>query len=75
MDDLYALPDHDIAENGEEGEHGGEGRLAVNDEEGDMVDFEAIGEVADPRTAFIGVGYDDDFVPAVDELGGELVDV
>ena len=40
-----------------------------------MVDFEAVGEIADAGAAFVGVGDDDDFVAAVDELGGELVDV
>ena len=40
-----------------------------------MVDLEAVGEIADAGAAFVGVGDDDDFVAAVDELGGELVDV
>ena len=40
-----------------------------------MVDFEAVCEIADAGAAFVGVGDDDDFVAAVDELGGELVDV
>jgi hypothetical protein len=33
-----------------------------------MVDFEAIGEVPDTRTTFIGMGYDNDFVSPVDKL-------
>lgn len=40
-----------------------------------MVDFEAVGEIADSRATLVGMGYDDDFVTAVDEFGGELVDV
>lgn len=31
-----------------------------------MVDFETVGEVTYSGAAFIGVGYDDDFVTAVD---------
>ncbi len=40
-----------------------------------MVDFETVGEVAHAGSAGVGVGDDDDFVAAVDEFGGELVDV
>ena len=75
MDDLYTLTNHNVAEYREEGEDGGEGRLAIDDEEGDVVDLEAIGEVADACAAFVGVGYDYDLVAAIDEFGGELVDV
>ena len=40
-----------------------------------MVDFETVCEIADAGSALVGVGDDDDLVAAVDELGGELVDV
>lgn len=41
-----------------------------------MVDLETVGEVADTGAlAGVGVGYDDDFVTAVDEFRGELVDM
>ncbi len=62
-------------EDGEEGEDGGEGGLAVDDEEGDVVDLEAVGEVADAFAIVMGVGDDDDLVAAVYELAGELVNV
>lgn len=75
VDDLDALADEDVAEDGEAGEHRGEGGVAVDDEEGHMVDLEAVGEVADALAVVVGVGDDDDFVATVDELGRELVDV
>lgn len=73
--DLDALADADVAEQREEGEDGREGGLAVHDEEGDVVDLEAVGEVADALAIVVGVGDNDDLVAAVDELAGELVDV
>lgn len=75
MHNLNLLSDDNISKNRKEGKHGGESGFAVDDEEGDVVDFEAVGEVADSRAAFVGVGDDDDLVAAVDEFGGELVDV
>lgn len=75
MHNFYALSYHNIAEYREEGKYGRERRLAVDDEEGDVVDFETIGEVADTSAAFVGMGYNDDLVATVDEFGGELVDV
>lgn len=75
VDNLDALADDNVPKDGEEGEDGGEGGVAVDDEEGDVVDFEAVGEVADALAIVVGVGYDDDLVAAVDKLAGELVDV
>lgn len=75
MHDLNFFPQNNISEYGEEGEDGGEGGFAVDDEKGDMVDFETVGQVAHAGSAGVGVGDDDDFVAAVDEFGGELVDV
>lgn len=40
-----------------------------------MVDLEPVGEIPDTLAVVVGVGYDDDFVAAVDELGGKLVDM
>ena len=41
-----------------------------------MVDFQAVGQVADPAASgWVGVGDYDDLVAQVDEFGGELVDV
>lgn len=75
MNNLDALTNADVAEDGEEGKYCGEGGLAVDDEEGHVVNLEAIGEVADALAVVVGVGDDDDLVAAVDELAGELVDV
>jgi hypothetical protein len=65
---LDLLADDDVPEDGEEGEHGGERSLAVDGPEGDVVDFEAIGEVADSLASLEGVGDDDDLVATVDEF-------
>lgn len=75
MDDFNLLADADVAQYGEEGEDGGEGRRAVDDEEGHVVDFEAVVEVANALAIVVVMGDDDDFVASVDELAGELVDV
>jgi hypothetical protein len=40
-----------------------------------MVDLESIREISDPSASFVGVCYDDDFVAAIDKLGGQLVNV
>ena len=69
------LPQHHIPENRKKGKNGRERGFAINDKERHVVDLEAVGQVADAGAAFVGVGDDDDFVAAVDELGGELVDV
>ncbi len=34
-----------------------------------MVDLEAIGEISNACSSFIGVCYDNDFMPSVDKLG------
>ena len=65
---LDLLADDDVPEDGEEGEDGGERGFAVDGPEGNVVDFEAIGEVADSFAAFEGVGDDNDFVATVDEF-------
>ena len=65
MHNFDALSNHDVAEDGEEGEHRGHGRFAVDNEEGHMVDLEAIGQVADTGSTFVCVGDDDDFVASV----------
>lgn len=40
-----------------------------------MVDLEAIGQIPDACSAFIGVCDDYNFMAAIDEFRGELVDV
>lgn len=64
-----------VAKDWEEGEDGWKRRCSVDDQEWDMVDFEAVGEVANAGTSFVCMGNDYDFVTAIDELGRELVDV
>lgn len=68
MDDLDALPDADVAEDGEEREDGREGRLAVHNQEGDVVDLEAICEVADTLSVIVGMCDYNDLVAAIDKL-------
>lgn len=73
MHNLYLLPDDNVSEDRKEGEDGRERRFAVYDEERNVVDLQAICEIADTGAAFVGMGDDDDFVAAVDELGRQLV--
>lgn len=70
MDDLNALADDNVAEDGEKGEDGRKGGLAIDDPEGNIVDFESIGQVSHALSAGIGVGDDNDFVSTVDEFLG-----
>ena len=75
VDDFYPLPNEDVSEDGKEGEDGGEGGLAVDDEEGHVVDLEPVGEMADALAVVVRMRDDDDFVSPVNQLAGELVDV
>lgn len=60
-----------VAKYWEEGENGGEGSLAVDDEEGYVVDLQSVCEVSDPCSTGICVCDDYDLVPTVDKfLGG-----
>lgn len=71
MDNLDLLPNDNVAENGEEGEDGGEGSLAVDNEERDMIDLESIGEVSDSCSALVCMGDDNDFMSAIDQFLGD----
>lgn len=75
VDDLNALADANVSEDGKEGEDGGKGGMAIDLEEGHVVDLDAVGEVADALAVIVGVSDDDNLVSTVDELCGELVDV
>lgn len=75
MDNLDLLSYNDISEDREEGEDGRERGGTVHDEEGDMIDLEAVGKVADTGSPFVRVRDNDDLVSAINELCGELVDV
>lgn len=70
MDNLDALADDNVAEDGEKGEDGGKGGLAIDDPEGNVVDLKSIGQVSHAFSAGVGVGDDNDFVPTVDEFLG-----
>ena len=68
MYNLDLLADYNVAEHGEKGEYRGHGRLAVDHEEGDVVDLEAIGEVAHAGAALVSMSDDYDLVTAVYEF-------
>ena len=65
VDYLYTFANDDIPKNGEKREDGRESRLSVDDEKGNIIDFQAICEVAYTSPAFVGVRYNDDFVSAI----------
>ena len=75
MHNLDLLAYDNVPEDWEEGEDGWKAGGAVHDQERDMIDLEAVCEVTDPGSSFVGVGDDYDFMAAVDQLGGQLVDV
>jgi len=68
MNDLYLFTNHDIPEKGEEGENCRHGRLAINDEEGNVVHFETIGKISNSGSPFVCMSDDNDFMPAVDQF-------
>jgi hypothetical protein len=75
MNNLDLLADDNIAEDREEREDGGKGGFSVDDEERHIVDLEAVGKISYSSSSFVCMGDDDNFVPTVNELGGQLVDV
>jgi hypothetical protein len=66
--DFDALTNDNVAKYGEEGKDGGKGRFTIDDEKGDIVDFEAVGEVSHTGPTGIGVSDDNHLVAAVDEF-------
>lgn len=70
MHNLNLLADDDISEYGKEGKDCGERRLAINDEERYVIDFETIGEVSYSASTFVCMRYDDDLVSTIDEFLG-----
>ena len=64
--DADVFADDDITKDWKEGEDGREGSFAVYDPERNVVDFQAVGQVANASPASVGVCYDDYFVAAVD---------
>ena len=75
MDNLDPLPDHDVAKDWKEGEDSGKGGLSIDDQEGNMVYLESIGEISDTTTAFVGMGYDHNLMATIYKLGGKLINV
>lgn len=70
MDNLYLFSDDDVAEDGKERKDGRKCCLAVDNEEGDVVDFETVGEIAHSGPALVRVGDDDHFVSTVNQFLG-----
>lgn len=72
VNNLDSLAYNNVAKHWKEGEYGGEGGLAVDNEERHVVDLKAIGEV--PHTCPTGICVSDDYdlVSSIDEfLGGD----
>ena len=65
---LNLFPDDNVSEHGKEGKDRGHGRLSVYNEEGHMVDLEAIGEIPHSGSSFVCMGNYDDFVATIDEF-------
>lgn len=65
---LDPLTYDDIAEDGEEREDGRKGRLAVDDKEGYVVDFEAIGKVAYTCATSVRMCDDSHLMSSIDEF-------
>lgn len=72
---LNLFPDKDVPQDREEGEDCGKGGLSVDDEKRHMIHLEAVGEIPHALAVVVRMCDDDDFVSAVYELAGELVDV
>jgi hypothetical protein len=75
MYNVNLLSNNNIPEDREEGEDSREGRCSIDDEKGDVVDFEAIRKISHSSPPVIRVGNYYDLVPSIDELRGQLVDV
>lgn len=70
VDDLDAFAEDNGSEDREEGEDRWEGGFAVNNEEGHVVDFQAIGEISHACSSLVRVSDDDHFMASVDEFAG-----
>lgn len=75
MDNVDPFAYDNIAENGEKGEDGRKTGRPVKHEEGNMIDLEAIGEIAHASATLISMRDDDDFVTPVPQLRRQLIDV
>lgn len=68
VDNLNLFANDDIPEYGEEREHRGHSRLAIYDEERDMVNLESVGKISNPSAPFIRVRDDYNFMATVDKF-------
>jgi hypothetical protein len=68
MNNFNLLSNNNVPKIWEEREDGWEGRGAIYDKEGDVVDFETIGEIPNASSAIICMRDDDNLVSAVDQL-------
>ena len=68
MYDSNALANNNIAEDGKEGEDGGEGGLAVDNPEWDVVDLETVGKISDAFPTVVRMCDDDDLVSTIYEF-------
>jgi len=75
MNYLNLLANDNVSKYGEEREDCWEGCFSVDDQERNVVDFEAVCEIPNSSSSFICVSDDNNFVSAINELAGELVDV
>ena len=68
VDNINLFANDNIAKDGKEREDGRKCSFSVYDKEGDMIYFEAVGQISDTGTACIGVSNYDNFVAAVDQF-------
>ena len=67
---LNLFPQNDITEDGKEGEDGGKSAFSVDDQKGNVINFESICEVSDACPTLVGMGDDHDLMATVNEFGG-----
>ena len=65
---LNLLSDHYISQYRKGREDRWKGGLSVDNKERNMIDLQAVGQVANAGPTFICMGDDDHFMPAIDEL-------
>ena len=66
MHNLHFFPDNDVAKDGEERENRGKGGFAIDDEEWDVINFDAICQIPYPCSVCVGMREHDDLVPTID---------
>ena len=75
MHNLNLLTYYNVPKDWKKRKHRWKGSFAVDHEEGDVIDFEPVGQVPDTSPILICVSDDDYLVTTVNELGRELVNV